>query len=87
MGTFAAWGLIVLLILVPVWVLATPSSGNLVWLAWAVVSIWAALDAVRITIRAFPSSHTPTLVAALTLLGLLNFALALYVVINPTLLF
>ena len=86
-SSFAARGLIVLLIVIPVWGLVTPNAGNLIWGAWALVSLWTALDAIRITVRAFPSRHTPTLVAALTLLGLMNLALALYVVINPTSLF
>jgi hypothetical protein len=53
-------------------------------MVWALVSIWAALNAVRIASGALPSQHSSTLTFALILLALVNLVFALYVVISPT---
>jgi hypothetical protein len=87
MVQFGAWAVIVLLIVVPMWLLMTPNTGNLAWVAWAVVSLWAALDAVSLAVRAFPVRHTPRLAIMITVLALANAMISFAVVIMPRALF
>ena len=79
----AACALLVLLILVPSTMLLTRKA-SLAWLAWTIVSFWAALDAVRLTILAFPERHTPGRALSVAMLAGVNMALSLGLALLPT---
>ena len=87
MVRFGARLVIALLIVIPVWLLLTPNAVNVVWIAWTVVSLWAALNAVLLAVRGFPEHHRPSLILVITVLALVNVAISLGTVIMGRALF
>ncbi len=84
MRVIAARGFVLLLLLVPFRLLVTPRPGIVLCVAWAVVSIWAVVEAFQIAALASPSHRTPGSTVVITVLAGANLLLALYVVISPT---
>jgi asparagine N-glycosylation enzyme membrane subunit Stt3 len=80
----AARAILVLLILVPFTVLLTARKTSLAWLVWTVVSLWALMDAVRLTTLAFPERHSPTRAIAVAILAAVNMALSLGLALSPS---
>jgi hypothetical protein len=87
MVRFGARVVIALLIVIPLWLFLTLNTGNPAWIAWAAVSIWAALDAVPLVVRAFPGHHKPILAVMITVLALVNVVISLGTVMMPGALF
>jgi hypothetical protein len=79
----AASATLVLLVLVPSTVLLTFRKPSLAWLVWTIVSLWAALDSVQLTMLAFPEHHSPTRAVAITILAAVNMALSLALALTP----
>jgi hypothetical protein len=80
----AARALLVLFILVPSTALLTARKASLAWLAWTVVSLWATLNAVKLTTLMFPERHSPKRALAIILLAAANMALSLALALLPT---
>jgi hypothetical protein len=83
-GQLGAWAILVLLIVVPSTVLLTVRKASLAWLVWAVISLWASMDSVQLTTRAFPEGHSPARAVAITILAAANAALSLGLALLPT---
>ena len=81
-SSFAARTILALLIVIPVVELLTFGTPSLTWLVWAVISLWAMLDAIRITMLAFPDRHSSS-IAAVTLLAAINFVASLCMAFFP----
>jgi len=80
----AARALLVLFILVPCTALLTDRKMSLAWLAWAVVSLWAALNSIQLTTLAFPERHSPQRALAIAMLAAANMVLSLALALLPT---
>ncbi len=79
-----AWGILILLVAIPLFILTTVRAANSWWVVWAVVSIWATLDSRNLANAASPERarrHTQSTV--IIVLGVLNLLLSLYVVLLP----
>jgi hypothetical protein len=79
-----AWAIFVVMILVPPAMMLTGFRPNLAWLAWTFVSLWVALDAVHLTMMAFPAHHSPLRSVAVTGLAVVNMVLSLAIALWPT---
>jgi hypothetical protein len=80
----AAKALLVLFILVPLTALLIDRKASLAWLVWTVVSLWATLNAVKLTTLVFPERHSPKRALAIVLLAAVNMALSLALALLPT---
>jgi hypothetical protein len=80
----AAKALLVLFILVPSMALLTARKASLAWLAWTVVSLWAALNAVQLTTLVSPERHSPKRAIAIAMLAAANMVLSLVLALLPT---
>ena len=80
----AARALLVLFILVPPTALLIDRKASLAWLAWTVVSLWAALNAVKLTTLIFPERHSPKRALTIILLAALNMAVSFGLALMPT---
>ena len=78
-----AWSIFVAMILVPPAMMLAGFRPNLAWLAWTIVSLWVALDAVKLTMMAFPSHHSPLRSVAVTGLAVMNMVLSLGLALWP----
>ncbi len=79
-----AWGILILLIAIPLYILAAVRASSSWWVIWSVVSIWATLDSRNLANAAFPQrlrrqSHSTMIIV----LGVLNLLISLYVVLLP----
>jgi hypothetical protein len=63
--------------------LLTARKTSLVWLAWAIVSLWTALDAVHLMQLAFPDRHSPRRALAIIMLAVVNVAMSLGLALFP----
>lgn len=80
----AAKALLVLFILVPLTALLTARKASLAWLAWTVVSLWAALNAVKLTTLVSPERPSPKRAIVIAMLAAANMALSLALALLPT---
>ncbi|MFI5087564.1 MAG: hypothetical protein ACHP7I_04160 [Terriglobales bacterium] len=80
----AARALLVLFILVPSTALLFDRKASLAWLVWTVVSLWAALNAVKLTTLVSPERHSPNRALAIILLAAANMVLSLALALLPT---
>ena len=79
-----AWGVLILLIAIPVYILAAVRAASSWWVIWSVISIWATLDSRNLANAAFPERirrHTQSTV--IIVLGVLNLLISLYAVLLP----
>ncbi len=79
----AAWGILILLLTVPVFAVFT-SGTNPAWILWAIISGWAALDARNIG-AALGSPKRPVVAGHMVVLGMAVFNLftAIYAIVVP----
>jgi len=79
----AAWGIVVLLLTVPLFA-AIISKPNLLWITWAIVSVWAALDSRNIGV-ALSSAKRSAIGGRMLVLSLaaLNLFTAVYAMVIP----
>jgi hypothetical protein len=80
----AAKALLVLFILVPATALLIVRKTSLAWLAWTVLSLWAALNAVQLTTLVSPERPSPKRAIAIAMLALTNMALSLALALVPS---
>ena len=80
----AASVVVVCLMAVPIWFLFTNGTRSLAWVVWAIVSIWATVNAVRLAVLAFPRHHKPGLDIGIALLAVVNVAFSLSAMLLPT---
>lgn len=79
----AARALLVLFILVPPTAMLFDRRASLAWLVWTVVSLWAALNAVKLTTLISPERHSPNRALAIILLAAANMVLSLTLALFP----
>lgn len=79
----AARALLVLFVLVPSTALLFERKASLAWLAWTVVSLWATLNAVKLTTLAFPERHSPKRALIIALLAAANMVASLALTLLP----
>ena len=80
----AARALLILFILVPLTALLTDHRASLAWLAWTIVSLWAALNAVQLTTLVSPERHSPRRALLIVMLAAVNTLLSLGLALLPT---
>jgi len=80
----ASWGILILLVAVPLFVVVEVGEAHSWWVVWSVVSIWVTLDSVNLAAAAFPgrSPHRKQSVAIIAL-GLLNLLASLFAILLP----
>ena len=79
-----AWGILILLIAIPLYILAAVRASSSWWVIWSVVSIWATLDSRNLANAAFPERvrrHSQS--TMIIVLGVLNLLISLYAVLLP----
>lgn len=79
-----AWGVLLLLIAIPPYILAAVRAASSWWVIWSVISIWATLDSRNLANAAFPERlrrHRQS--AMIIVLGILNLLSSLYAVLLP----
>lgn len=82
---FAAWAILVLLVLAPLTLLLTVNKASRpAWIVWAIASLCAALKAAPLTTLILPEYHSPTPAVAFALLAIVNMALSVCLVLVPT---
>jgi hypothetical protein len=80
----AARALLVLFVIVPLTALLFDRKTSLAWLAWTVLSLWAILNAVKLTTLVSPERHSPKHALGIILLAAANLAFSLVLALLPT---
>jgi hypothetical protein len=80
----AARALFVLFIIVPLMALLFDRKASLAWLAWTVLSLWAILNAVKLTTLVSPERHSPKHALGIILLAAANMVFSLALALLPT---
>lgn len=79
-----AWGVLILLTAIPLYILAAVRASSSWWVIWSVISIWAALDSRNLANAAFPErARRQSQSAMIIVLGVLNLLISLYAVLLP----
>lgn len=79
-----AWGVLLLFIAIPLYILAAVRAASSWWVIWSVISIWATLDSRNLANAAFPERlrrHSQS--TMIIVLGILNLLISLYAVLLP----
>ncbi len=79
-----AWGILILLIAIPLYILAAVRAASSWWVIWSVISIWATLDSRNLANAAFPErARRHSRSTMIIVLGVLNLLISLYAVLLP----
>ena len=78
-----AWAVVLALIVAPIAMVTEIRYASPLWALWSLVSLWAALDALRIAATALPTHSLQAVTGVVVVLALLNLATSLIIVVVP----